>query len=56
MAKHPWMYGIGLGMAAGAAIGMTMAPKKKNELKRAAGRAMKTVGEAAETLSDVIDT
>ena len=55
MTKHPWMYGIGLGLATGAAIGLAMAPKKMDELKRTASRAMRTVGEAAENLSDVIE-
>ena len=42
----------GATMAAGAAIGMMMLPKKKkNSAQKAAGRAIKAVGEAVENFS-----
>ena len=56
MTKHEFLRGMGMGMVAGAALGMAMAPKKrKMNLKKAAGRAIQTVGEAVENISDAMD-
>lgn len=56
MTKHEFMRGMGLGMAAGAALGMALAPKKKKtNLKKAAGRAIKSVGEVVENITDAMD-
>ena len=54
MEQHQFLKGVGIGMAAGAALGMAMAPKKKTNLKKAAGRAIKTVGEVVENISAAI--
>ena len=42
----------GLGMAAGAALGMTMSATKTRNIKRAADKAIKAVGEVVENISD----
>jgi len=51
MKEHGFLKGMGLGMVAGAALGAAMMPKRKPSLKRAAGKAMKTVGQVMEDLS-----
>ncbi len=51
MKEHGFLKGMGLGMVAGAALGAAMMPKRKPNLKRAAGKAMKTVGQVMEDLS-----
>lgn len=43
---------LGLGMAAGAALGMALKPKDQAMIKRKANQAMKTVGDAVENLVD----
>ena len=55
MEQHHFLKGMGLGMAAGAALAMAVAPRKKSNLKKAAGRAIKTVGEVVENISEAID-
>ena len=45
---------LGLGMAAGAALSMAIKPQKQAVIKRKAGEAMKTVGEAVENISDAM--
>ena len=52
MKQHNFAKGMGLGMIAGTALGAAMAPKKKTNMKKAAGKAMKTVGQVMENLSD----
>jgi len=53
MMKEPnFLKGIGFGMMAGAAVGAAMAPRKKFPLKKAAGKAIKTVGHVMEEISD----
>lgn len=52
MKTYGFWKGIGIGMMAGAAVGAAMMPKKKVTLKKAAGRAMKTMGQVMEELSD----
>ena len=49
MNHHPFLGGVGLGMLAGAALSMAIAPKKK-DLKRTARKAMRTMGDLAEDL------
>ena len=53
VSKHPFLTGIGMGAAAGAALGMAMAPNKK-EMKADARKAVLAVEEAAGTLNDAI--
>lgn len=53
MNHHLFLGGVGLGMLAGAALSMAIAPKKK-DLKRTARKAMRTMGDLAEDLSDTM--
>ena len=53
MTQHPFLSGMGLGILAGAALSMAMEPKKR-DLKRKARKAMRTVGELADDLSDTM--
>ena len=53
MEHNHFMRGVGLGMLAGAVVGMVVSPGKK-ELKRTANKAVQAVGNAAESISDVI--
>lgn len=52
MKQHNFAKGMGLGMIAGTALGAVMAPRKKTNMKKAAGKAMKTVGQVMETISE----
>ncbi len=52
MKEHEFMKGMGLGVLTGAALGAAMAPRKKSSMKKAAGKAMKTMGQVMENLSD----
>jgi len=52
MTERNFLKGIGLGVMAGAAVGAMMMPRKKTKLKKAAGKAMKTVGHVMEEISD----
>ena len=52
MTKHQFITGMGMGLAAGAALGMAMSGTRKREIKRAADKAIKAVGEVMENLSD----
>ena len=54
MTKHQFIAGMGMGVAAGAALGMAMSGTKKREIKRAGDKAIKAVGEVVENLSDNI--
>lgn len=45
---------LGIGMAAGAAIGMAIKPKDQAVIKQKAGQAVKTVGEAMENVSQAM--
>lgn len=49
-----FMMGAALGMAAGTALGMTMAPSHR-QIKRAAHQAAKRVTDAVESLAEAID-
>ncbi len=48
------MKGIGIGLAAGTAIGVACAPMKKNPMKKKAKHAFKVFSEAVEDLSDAM--
>ena len=52
MKEHEFAIGMTMGMAAGAALGMMMAPQKKSAVKKVADKAVKTMGEMVETISD----
>lgn len=45
---------LGIGMAAGAALGMALKPKDQAMIKQKAGQAAKAVGEAMENISDAM--
>lgn len=49
--EHRFAKGIGLGMLAGAALGAAMMPRKAS-MKKTAGKAMKSMGQAMDNLSD----
>ena len=56
MTKRGFIQGMGLGLAAGAAVGLAMLPKsRKRSIKRAAGKAIQTVEDAAGRLSDAME-
>lgn len=52
MKEHEFAKGMTMGVVAGAALGMAMAPRRKPNIKKAAGKAMKTMGQVMENLSD----
>ena len=54
MAHNHFMRGVGLGMLAGAVVGMMVSPGKK-ELKRTANKAVQAVGTAADSISEAIN-
>ncbi len=53
MTGHPFLKGIGLGMAAGAAVGATMMKNEKN-IKQAAQKTVKQMGRIAEDAADAV--
>ena len=52
MTKHRFMSGAAMGIVAGTALGLLMSGTKKRDIKRAADKAMKAVGEVVENISD----
>ena len=52
MKQHEFAKGMTMGVMAGVAVGAMVAPRKKTNVKRAAEKAMKTVGQVMEDLSD----
>ena len=57
MCNQSFIWGIGIGMAAGAAAAMVMMPSampKHKKVKRAAEKAMRTIGEAVENFTDTL--
>ncbi len=52
MKQHEFAKGMTMGVMAGMALGAAMAPKKKSSVKKVAGKAIKTVGQVMEDLSD----
>lgn len=53
MEKSRFMRGVGIGMLAGAVVGMMVSPGKK-QLKQTANKAVQAVGNAADTISEAI--
>lgn len=54
MEHSRFMRGVGLGMLAGAMVGMMVSPGK-NELKRSANKAVQAVSNAADNISEAIN-
>lgn len=54
MEHNHFMRGVGLGMLAGAVVGMVVSPGKK-ELKRTANKAVQAVSTAADNISDAMN-
>lgn len=52
MKGHEFAKGMTMGVVTGAALGMVMAPRRKTNMKKAAGKAMKTMGQVMENFSD----
>jgi predicted small secreted protein len=52
MTKHQFISGIGIGVLAGATLGLAMSTSKKREIKRAADKAIKAVGEVVDNISE----
>lgn len=53
MERNRFLRGVGLGMLAGAVIGIMVSPGK-NEIKRTANKAVQAVGNAADTISEAM--
>lgn len=53
MEHNRFLRGVGIGMLAGAVVGMMVSPGKK-ELKQTANKAAQAVGNAAETISEAM--
>lgn len=51
MTKHQFIGGMSLGVVAGTALGMAMSTAKKREIRKAADKAIKAVGEVVENIS-----
>ena len=45
----------GMSMLAGGLVGMALSPKKKKQMQKAAGKAVKAAGEAMESLSGTMN-
>lgn len=54
MTNQRFWRGVGMGILAGTAIGMVSAPRRKTNMRRTMGRAIKTVGEIVENASDAM--
>ncbi len=54
MERNRFLRGVGLGMLAGAVVGMMVSPGKK-ELKHTANRAAQAVSNAADSFSNAIN-
>ena len=52
MKDQDFLCGMAMGAVVGTVIGATMMPRRKSQVKRAADKAMKTVGEVMENLSE----
>ena len=52
MKDQDFLYGMAMGAVVGTMVGATMMPRRKSQVKRAADKAMKTVGEVMENLSE----
>lgn len=52
MKQHEFAKGMAMGVAAGMAMGAVLMPRKKTNMKKAAEKAMRTVGQVMEDLGD----
>ena len=52
MNRKTFYVGMGLGIAACGAAAIAMHPRKKHKMKSAVGKAFKTMGDVAESISD----
>lgn len=52
MKDQNFLCGMAMGAVVGTVMGVTMAPRRKSQVRKAADKAMKTVGEVMETLSE----
>ena len=52
MKDQDFLYGMAMGAVVGTVVGAIMMPRRKSQVKRAADKAMKTVGEVMENLSE----
>ncbi len=52
MKDQDFLYGMAMGAVVGTVVGATMMPRRKSQVKRAADKAMRTVGEVMENLSE----
>ncbi len=53
MTRQQFWQGMGIGLMAGAVVGMTLQPRKRNaKMKDKAGKALRAVGDAVENISD----
>ena len=52
MKDQDFLCGMAMGAVVGTVVGATMIPRRKSQVKRAADKAMKTVGEVMENLSE----
>ena len=54
MTKHLFLTGAAMGVVAGTAMGMAMSATNKRDIKKAADKAIKAVGEVVENISDTM--
>ena len=52
MKDQDFLWGMAMGAVAGTVMGATLAPRRKSQVKKAADKALKTVGEVMENLSE----
>ncbi|MEG0764437.1 MAG: hypothetical protein RR281_00805 [Pseudoflavonifractor sp.] len=54
MTSNQFIAGIGIGALAGTALGMALSTTKKRDIRRAADKAVRAVGEMMENLSETM--
>ncbi|MBO5034999.1 MAG: hypothetical protein J6C43_05265 [Oscillospiraceae bacterium] len=52
MKDQDFLCGMAMGAMVGAVMGAALAPRRKSQVKKAADKAMRTVGEVMENLSE----
>lgn len=52
MKDQDFLYGMAMGAVVGTVMGATLVPRRKSKVKKAADKALKTVGEVMENLSE----
>lgn len=52
MKEQDFLCGMVMGTVVGTVVGATMMPRRKSQVKRAADKALKSVGEVMENLSE----